>query len=550
MSKITLAAVGAAALAFTIPDRADACGCVAPPDPTVPLVQAGERIVFDHDGTHVTAHIQIQYDGAAGDFGWLVPVPAVPEFAVGTDELFTQLIAQTQPRYRLDRQFDDQCGFENVALSGGVPRQSADEDAADGGAGGPLVLEDTAGPFAFAVLRADDKDEMVRWLNENEYFIPPGTTDDDVIGPYIRPGAFFLALKLAAGEEAGSIQPIVIRYESQYPMIPIILTSVAADPDMGIQVWVLGEERAIPRNYRHTVLNEEHIDWFNAGQNYNDVVIAATNEAEDGQSFVTEFAGSTERMAQQLYFEGRFPSADELASITDPALFVDRVIWSFPPTSAVVSVLQAALPVPPRFVEQGYDPVSFYQSAFWLFENLRQTDPEAAAAWGADFDPAALTATLVERVVEPTRQAQQLLDDNPMMTRLYTTLSPEEMTADPVFAFNPNLPDVSNEHVATFRQDCDGTGGVLQLPDGREFRVGQPADWGARPRPDVPFSARIERLAEEGPATVVIDNQDRLSPGLTEDGGCACIEPPADLRPSLLLFALIGLALVVRRRAG
>jgi hypothetical protein len=31
---------------------ADACGCFTPPDPTVPLVQAGERILFAVDQGH------------------------------------------------------------------------------------------------------------------------------------------------------------------------------------------------------------------------------------------------------------------------------------------------------------------------------------------------------------------------------------------------------------------------------------------------------------------------------------------------------------------
>ena len=40
------------------------------------------------------------------------------------------------------------------------------------------------------------------------------------------------------------------------------------------------------------------------------------------------------------------------------------------------------------------------------------------------------------------------------MTRLFTTLSPEEMTKDPVFSFNPDLPEVSNEHLGTVIYHC------------------------------------------------------------------------------------------------
>ena len=44
---------------------AEACGCFAQPSPTTPVVQAGERILFAHDGNQVVAYIQIQYQGKA-----------------------------------------------------------------------------------------------------------------------------------------------------------------------------------------------------------------------------------------------------------------------------------------------------------------------------------------------------------------------------------------------------------------------------------------------------------------------------------------------------
>src|SRR5205807_2258848 len=94
---------------------AQACGCFAPPDPAVPVVQAGERILFVEDQGVVTAHIQIQYSGRAGSFGWLVPLPAVPRTRAGTDgidvgvdELFTQLQTLTQPSFQLTYMSDCQ----------------------------------------------------------------------------------------------------------------------------------------------------------------------------------------------------------------------------------------------------------------------------------------------------------------------------------------------------------------------------------------------------------------------------------------------------------
>ena len=41
---------------------------------------------------------------------------------------------------------------------------------------------------------------------------------------------------------------------------------------------------------------------------------------------------------------------------------------------------------------------------------------------------------------------QTLLSNYPYLTRVYTEISPEEMTVDPTFRYNENLPDVSNVH--------------------------------------------------------------------------------------------------------
>src|SRR5437764_3714436 len=99
----TLTSLALLGLALGYTSDATACGCFTPPDPSVPIVQAGERIAFAMSDGQVTAHIQIQYQGAAADFGWILPLPSVPTLELGVDELFTQLTARTQPQYKLQR---------------------------------------------------------------------------------------------------------------------------------------------------------------------------------------------------------------------------------------------------------------------------------------------------------------------------------------------------------------------------------------------------------------------------------------------------------------
>src|SRR5262249_34422814 len=154
------------------------------------------------------------------------------------------------------------------------------------------------------------------------------------------------------------------------------LTSVGAKPDMGIQVWMLGQGRAIPRNYYHTVINDALLDWNNGAVNYNDVIIRATKEAPSRHTFVTEYAGSSSIMQKRLNAPTRFGSIAELAAQPDAISFVTYLYThqygsqqpqgnfgtSYTLSSQLVSILQKYIPMPPALASQGLTPNEFYQS--------------------------------------------------------------------------------------------------------------------------------------------------------------------------------------------
>ena len=76
-----------------------------------PINQARETVVYGYepDGS-ITMAVQITYSGRDEDFAWILPVPVAPdEIAVGTDALFQQLIAQTEPTFALRDAVEGQC---------------------------------------------------------------------------------------------------------------------------------------------------------------------------------------------------------------------------------------------------------------------------------------------------------------------------------------------------------------------------------------------------------------------------------------------------------
>ena len=492
----------AAALASLPPSRAEACGCFAPPSPAEPVVQAGERILFAVNDGVVTAHIQIQYVGSASEFAWLVPLPSVPKLKLGNDDVFNELEKATAPSFLFDSS-GTFCG------GGGFGCGSADSAFANDSGPKPMspaVIVSSVGPYDYAVVKADSKQPMLDWLNDNRFFVPTGT--EGAIDPYIHEGAYFLALRLRSGQAAGDLVPIVLEYESDLPMIPIILTSVASAPNLGILVWVLGEQRAVPRNYQHVLVNHERINWSGQASNYAEVVAQAIDEADDPHAFITEYAGPSAPMVGILDAPDRFPQRSQLEGISRArSYFVELYNHEAINWRQLQAIVQRHYGNP--------DALSTVTDRELFFEQLyRYSETDAATLL---YDPLTLTDEIWERMVTPSLEAGQLFRELPKLTRLYTVLSPEEMTEDPVFGFNADLPDVPRQHAAYLSRDCDDADAptYLSLEDGRVVE-----SFGSGVSPDgspIPAASQVQVLGMEGQPQVI-----RSVGVTTEDaGGCS-----------------------------
>jgi hypothetical protein len=585
------------------PAPAQACGCFAPPDVATPIVQAGEKILFVNRNGILEMHVQIQYSGKPGEFGWIVPLPALPKnrlgntgIDVGSVELFDQLDTTTRPTYVLQNNpcFPSRRGLGlGCGAAAGADQASSAPESPNGMQMSPLVTQDSVGPYEFAVLRADSKTEMLNWLNTNRYVIPAGT--DSAVGPYIRPGAYFLALRLKAGLSAGDVQPVVLRFQSDLATVPITLTSVAATPNMGILIWILGSARAIPRNYFHTVINDAQIDWLNQAKNYSEVVTKAVAEANGKHAFVTDFAGRSSRMVDVLDTQGRYDVLNAARTTTSPVSFVQQILPAteqkplddslFPtPTATVVTrgfalngqlfaVLGRHIPMPSALIATGIKPDDYYQRIDYYLNQDRRANPARYAdieAALANFKPAVAAQELQDLIVTPTLEAGQLFREVslPKLTRLYTVLSPEDMNLDPAFSFNPGLPDVSNIHNATLWAACPDQGrdfAELSINSGTGTGTGtsrltrklsdEEASKSQLPPLSAPYSQRIEQLGDTGAPVVKTDNTDSIKAALegtnqAVDGGGGCTTTerrvPSGAGPLALLGA--GIAAVLLRR--
>lgn len=559
------AAAAAAAVVGMAPNDAHACGgffC----NNSQPVNQAAERIVFSHgsDGT-VTAVIQIQYQGPSEDFAWMLPVAGDPDVQVSSDAAFMRLQNATNPQYQLTTTIEGTCGgggFRSGPTSAGGGGSDAASAAADGGTPPVTVVNQGAvGPYDYVVISvdpaaADPADVAVTWLQDNGYDV--SDFGREVLRPYLDGGMNLLSFRLSKGNDAGSIRPVMITFGSGLPSIPIRPTAVAATDDMGVMVWVLGAERAVPANYYSLELNEALINWLNPNSNYNDVVTRAANEA-GGQGFVTEMAGPASPLAETIFssFE-----RDNWAAVSgydwtgeEGRLLLD-VLGQFGTLDGIRDVLADTVPLPAGV---SLDELLACVSCYY-------TGTEADIA---DFEPAAFLESMRTQVIEPMARTRALFEARPYVTRLYTTMSADEMTMDPVFDFNGDLGDYSNVHDAERIIECSPSLDMSEAPWRVELPNGETVRGRGRTWPfdtadeDMPANARTVRVGTSGTGEVVTDNTDAISEtldahnatvatgGTERDGGlCSASAVGTGSNAAALglsLLALLGLALRRRR---
>lgn len=496
-----LPVLAAVVLPLAAPAEAHACGgTFCDPGPaagSMSVDQTGETILFAIDGGTVEAHIQIEYEGGDADrFAWIVPVPAVPEIEVGAWRLIDAALAATVPVYGFE--FGDVCDAETGADPGSG---GGFIEAPDGGGSSPtIVAQDVVGAFEYAVIDTPDGQALTDWLVDNEYAVEPDAPA--ILDTYVDEGHVFVAFKLRHGQGVDDIHPVVVRYPGIEPCIPMRLTRVAARQNMEIRALFLGQARVVPTNFRHVRLNRTRLNWLSQGINYRELVSMAVDApAAGGRAFVTEYAGSSDVVSTDLLDTSALDaSAFADAAVVDVVDILqtqgmaqcgnDNCDWLHELTS---SLLHDFVPVP-----DGFNDGEFY-SCLTCYAGVID-----ASAWDAE----AFMAAYEERIVAPLRHANTLLETWPYLTRLYTTISPHEMTVDPMFAERADLADVAHRHGAELNDACCGD--VMRVPGGRQIWL----DGSSWPQwtDAMPWAERVEEFGVgDGPAAELANHSGRIN---------------------------------------
>ncbi len=193
-----------------------------------------QKAIIVYDRRREDLILQVKYEGPAEDFGWLVPVPGLPEIRKGSMKCFYELSRLTQER-----------GF--LLSSGGLRSR---------GTGSVKVIQiKTVGAYQVTVLSAGDTSGLAEWLKINGFTLPGDR--QDVLDGYVKKNWCFVAIKINPNEKGfalmkgparqaglhetigqstrrklanGELQPLVISFDSPNCVFPLSISAINGKP--------------------------------------------------------------------------------------------------------------------------------------------------------------------------------------------------------------------------------------------------------------------------------------------------------------------------------
>ncbi|HEY5922062.1 MAG TPA: DUF2330 domain-containing protein [Kofleriaceae bacterium] len=303
---LSLVTAGAVLVAQT--PVAEACGCLSPPAVTegdYAVNQSAEQIIFEVEPGWVTAHVLIKYAGDPASFAWIVPVPEVPELAISPVSAFGLLDQLTTPDISIVNDnicpiSEWRCEYRSEPYCGGLTGASEDQSgggasASDAGAGAPgdngvtVINEQVIGDYQTVTFRATEAALATQWLRDNGFIV--NQTTSIYMESYVQANMVFVAAKLVPGAGVKAIKPLKMRYRAAYPMVPLILTAVAAEPHLTVTTFIYGDKPFRPMGHPVVTLNPERLARDAANRTNYPMVLARTIDEAGGDGFAIEYRG-------------------------------------------------------------------------------------------------------------------------------------------------------------------------------------------------------------------------------------------------------------------
>ncbi len=253
------------------------CGFFTAPLPTgkaqvaaVKLGNTASQVVLLRKGNRTSMTLSNNYKGPAENFALVVPVPVIlkkEDVRTLSPDVLKHLETLSAPRL-LETWENDPC----------YVNRSIDVASADGGgtsgAAPPVALADpepsvkieakfAAGEYEIVVLSALDSSGLERWLQANQYQIPPGAAA--ALAPYVREQMKFFVAKVDMSkvrrDPSGVVvlSPLRFTFDAPELRLPVRLGLLNAEGKQDLLVYILHPQKRFeaanyPNLFIHTNL--------------------------------------------------------------------------------------------------------------------------------------------------------------------------------------------------------------------------------------------------------------------------------------------------------
>ena len=196
-------------------------GMIVPP-PGYYMQETQQKAVIFQENNIETMVVTVAFEGSAKDFVWLIPTPTKPEVSKSSTELFTSLETLTGYYYPM---------YDRGVMSAPM--------AAESNSGVSVIETKKVDYYDVTVLTSDDRDALVKWLNDNKYPFPE--EEKYILNDYIDNNWFFVAMKIDASAlksdvveqqlYSGNATPVKLVFESKNIVFPLKISSVIVNKD-------------------------------------------------------------------------------------------------------------------------------------------------------------------------------------------------------------------------------------------------------------------------------------------------------------------------------
>ena len=192
--------------------------------------------------------LEVRYEGAPGDFGWIVPVPSTPRLRPDDARLFVVLSQATQ---EVRAQYSDR-----------THRLTSTQCSTSQGPDVTVIQRARVGIYDAAVLAARHGSGLQRWLRANGFRAPPNA--GAIFEDYARRGWVFVALRITRARAdssaartlaSGTIQPVRFRFRTPEPVYPLRVSSLGSARE-NVLLYVVSRKPLIHRTCNRAAWTE------------------------------------------------------------------------------------------------------------------------------------------------------------------------------------------------------------------------------------------------------------------------------------------------------